>query len=339
MRRGCHPVFVDESNDLLSTCFTLGHLLEAAKQCAKGVLWKGQVQRFMADRLVQCKRLMDEVLSGKWKPKPVIPFTLCERGKIRKVMPVNVRDRVVQRCLCDHILIPLIMSLVIEDCSACLKGRGLEYAIKRVREHLANAPPGAWVFQFDFHDYFHTIRRADLIGRLRRHLPDSVIRLVALSIGGETGTGIELGSHVCQILACWFPTPLDHLIQSMPGFVGYHRYMDDGIAIFETKAQALHAKWEFERAAKAMGLSMNPHKTFCNRATSPVVFCKTRLTKRSNGVRVNVRKPQTRRLVRHMRRVKRRAERVPIDVEAMKASCTGYLNRGDADLTRLLSVI
>lgn len=311
--------------------------MEAARLCARGVSWKGQVQRFLNDRLCQCVQLRDEVLSGTWRPQDVRPFTLLERGKLRRVMPVAMRDRVVERCLCDNVIVPFIESDAIEDCSACIRGRGLKYAVERVKGHLEKAPPGAWVMQFDLHDYFHTIDRARLIGLLRERLPEPIVDLVALSIGGADGVGIELGSHVCQLMAVWYPTPLDHVMLSLPGLVGYHRYMDDGIAVFETRTQALNARRVLTQSAEAMGLSMNAHKTFCNRATHPVVFCKTRLTKRRDGVRMNVRKPQTRRMVRHMRSVVRRATKVEIDVPAMLASCLGYMNRGDADLSRLIS--
>lgn len=311
--------------------------MDAARLCARGVSWKGQVQRFLNDRLCQCVQLREEVLSGTWHPTDVQAFTLLERGKLRRVMPVAMRDRVVERCLCDNLLVPFVERHAIKDSSACIRGRGLQYAIERVREHLEKAPPGAWVLQFDFHDYFHSIDRARLIGHLRDYFPEEIVNLVALSIGGGEGVGIELGSHVCQLMAVWYPTPLDHVMLSAPGLVGYHRYMDDGIAVFESKSQALNAKRVFTQSAEAMGLSMNPHKTFCNRATHPIVFCKTRLTKRREGVRVNVRKPQTRRMVRHIRRVVARSQTHEIDVGAMLGSCRGYINRGDADLSRLLA--
>lgn len=290
----------------------------------------------MDNRLCECVKLRNEVLTGTWQPRDVKPFSLVERGKLREVMPVAMQDRVVQRCLCDNILIPFIEKEVIDDCSACIKSRGLDYATKRLVEHLKKAPPGSWVFQFDFHDYFHSIDRADALEKLRGKIPDCFIKLIALSVGGTNGIGLDLGSHVCQLVAVWYPTPLDHLIQNLNGFIGYHRYMDDGIAIFGNKQQALNAMHIFTKNAEAIGLTMNPNKTFCNIATKPIVFCKTRLTKRQGEVRVNVRKEQSKRMVKHMRNVKERSKYVQIDLKPVKASCTGYLNRGDADLTRLV---
>lgn len=293
----------------------------------------------MVDRIVQCRRLQRAVLDGTWKPKPVHPFTIIERGKVRKVMPVDFGDRVVERCLCDFVLVPFIIAHIIKDSSACIKGRGLDYAIRRLKAYLEKAPPGAWVIQFDFHDYFHSIDRKRLIAMLRKDLPELFVRLVVLAIGGEDGKGLELGSHVCQLLAVWYPTPLDHLIEGLPGFIGYHRYMDDGIAIFETREEALSALRTFKKAAEDMGLSMNPHKTFCNRATHPIVFCKTRLTKRAGRVKVNVRKQMSRRSVRHYLRVLKVSEERGIDMSCVRASIIGYLNHGDADLTRLVEPV
>ena len=326
---------MDKSNDLLATCFTLGHLLEAADKCAKRVSWKNQVQRFMADRLCQCAQLRSEVLSGEWTPKQTKSFTLMERGKIRRVSPVNMRDRVVERCLCDHVLSPFIRKTAIKDSSACLKGRGPLYARERVKAHLERAQPGAWVFQYDFHDYFHTIDRHRLLRLVGEHVDECFIPLIWKSIGGE-GHGLELGSHVCQLLAMWYPTDLDRLMLSTSGLVGYHRYMDDGIAIYDSQTNAFAAMTLFTYEAEARGYEMNPTKTHCNRATHPIVFCKEKYVKRATSVRVTIRKPQTHRNIRHVRRVVKAAEKAGIDLVPLKASCGGYLDRADNKMSRLL---
>lgn len=328
---------MDESNETLATCFSLANLMRAATLSARGVSWKSQVQRFMADRLCQCVRLRDEILSGTWRPREVRPFTVCERGKLRRVTPVSMRDRVVERCLCDNAFAAFVTSEVMEGSSACLKGRGLHYAVNRIKGHLERADFDAWYYRYDFHDYFHKIDRGRAIDRMRGRLAPPFIPIVALSIGGESGVGLELGSQVCQLTAVWYPTPLDHVILGLPGLIGYDRYMDDGLAVFDSKEQALEAQEAFAEQAGEIGLTMNPDKTYCNRVTHPIVFCKTRIRKRPDGVSVNVRKPQTRHSVRHVRHVMRRAERVEIDTEPVIASTLGYINRGDADLSRLMA--
>lgn len=62
--------------------------------------------------------------------------------------------------------------------------------------------------------------------------------------------------------------------------------------------------------------------------------------KDGDSCRMNVRKQQTRRSVRHAREVRRRSERLGgIDMKPVEASFLGYVNRGDVDLTRLLEAI
>lgn len=164
---------------------------------------------------------------------------------------------------------------------------------------------------------------------------DELLIIVANCIGGD-GIGLELGSHVSQLLAMWYPTDLDRMMERQEGIVGYHRYMDDGIAIFDCKAHALDGMELFIREAEARGYAMNPNKTHCNRATHPFVFCKEKYVKRGSKVRVTIRKPQTHRSIRHVKRVIRKSEHVFIDLVSLKASTEGYLDRADNKLSRLL---
>ena len=137
----------------LASCLTLSNLMAAARKCYRGVSWKRQPVLFMNRLLTNCQELRDEVLSGRYVPRDPPRFTVNERGKIRLIKPVDFRDRVVQRCLADHVIVPAIVPAMVEDCSACLEGRGLAYALERVRGHAASCPPDGWGVQYDFHDY------------------------------------------------------------------------------------------------------------------------------------------------------------------------------------------
>ncbi len=322
----------DEPNESFAACFTLAHLMESARVCARGTRWKRQVQMFMADRLVNCAKLHRELHGGTYRPTPARGFRIVERGKPRDILPVSFRDRVVQRCLCDHVLVPAVLRAMSPDSSACIEGKGLSYAFGNVRRILDAAPWDGWAVQYDFKGYFASIPRARLMKAVESLTPDPRVRALVATVTGQ-GDGLELGSHVSQLLATYYPDPMDRAVARLPGCVGMHRYMDDGLAVFADKARAKAAKEEIVRLAEGLGLTVHPSKTRLVPVRRPVVFCKARFRKREGGTTVNVRKPQSRRSVRHLRA----ALRLGVDNrEGVIASVLGYLNHGDADLTRLI---
>lgn len=322
----------DELNEAFADCFTLAHLMESARICARGTRWKRRVQMFMADRLVNCAKLHRELHGGTYRPAPVERFRIVERGKPRDICPVNFRDRVVQRCLCDNVLVPAIKRAISPNTSSCLEGRGMTYAVEAVKGILDAAPWGGWVVRYDFKSYFASIPADGVEKTIRLLVRDERVReVVRLSVG--SCDGLELGSHVSQLIATYYPDPMDRAVMGLPGCVGMHRYMDDGVAVFVDRASAVAALVEISRLAGSLGLTVNPLKTNVSPVRRPFVFCKMRFKKRAGGSTANVRKPQTRRSLRHLRA----ALALGIEnEESVRASFLGYVNRGNADLTRLI---
>lgn len=328
----------DEGQDPYASCLSLAHLMRAADVCYRGVRWKRQAQLFMSHKLTECRRLQRELLDGTYKPTRTESFDIVERGKPRTIRPVDFRDRVVQRCLCDNALLPAIERHVVPDCSACLRGRGVDYAIGRIREYAERCPQDGWVLQSDFHDYFHSIDSATLARLVHELLPDDGLAALAMMTITTGESGLELGSHVSQLIACAYATPVDHAVMGIPGVIGYHRYMDDGIAFCADRGSAIAARETLCESTEGLGLTLNERKTHVNRVTTPFSFCKMRISKQPDGtVRVNVRKPQSRRAVRHARGVVRLSRRNPdVDPGPCLASLSGYLGRGDADPAHLV---
>jgi RNA-directed DNA polymerase len=320
-----------------ASCFNLNNLMAASRQCERGVRWKKQPQQFSNKRLTSCTKLLEEIEGGSYAPQGVKPFTICERGKTRHVKPVTFRDRVAQRCFCNHVLVPAVEGYVTDECSAVLPGRGLSYAFEHVRKIAETAPFDAWVARFDFSDYFATIDHAVLLNMLSRLIPDDRLYSFARTVVDSEGPGLDLGSHISQLCATMYPTPIDRAVMDLEGTIGYHRYMDDGIMVCASRKDADAALDAAVSMATRMRLTINPRKTFINRVAHPFVFCKMRFTKRPDGsVRCNVRKQQSRRAVKHAKSVVRLAKRTGcIDLEPVAASLSGYLNRGDVDLTWL----
>ena len=115
---------------------TLDNLCDAFYKCAKVSYWKESTQNFKANLLLKCVELQEDLRNGKYKVSPTVDFVLSERGKVRQINAPVIRDRVVQKVLMEHILLPALSRPLIYDNYASLKGRGTSLARKRMDVHL-----------------------------------------------------------------------------------------------------------------------------------------------------------------------------------------------------------
>ena len=93
----------------------LQNLNECALECTRQSRWKESTQRYLSDMLQKNLELREEILSGQYRVKPTIDFTLNERGHIRQIEAPVVRDRIVQKSLMKHVLTPSLTPYLIYD--------------------------------------------------------------------------------------------------------------------------------------------------------------------------------------------------------------------------------
>lgn len=322
-----------------SSCFTPYNLIKAANKCFVGVIWKGQVMRFYVNRVEECMTLLYELFHKTYELSLTYQFKINERGKIRNIKSINIRDRVVQRCLCDHILVPLTLGVIIDDNAACLKDRGLSYALGRVRTIVSEAPDDAYVLRFDFKSYFNSLRHDYMFSLLKKFIKDpQTLDLFALILdsnkGGESGKGLELGSHVSQICGIFYPDLIDKELIKFPGVIGYHRYMDDGLVICSSKEDAKKIRDFVISYASIFGLTVHQDKTYYSPIKNPITFCQRVITKDGNNVHMSIKRKSIKRSRRHLLKVMKLGgtseELIPVF-----ASILGYWNGADDDLTDL----
>lgn len=316
-------------------CFTLGNLIKSARVCEKNVRWKRQVQMFMVDVGRNCNSLLRELRSGDYRLSKATEFKICERGKVREIKAVCFRDRVVQRCLCDHYLTPLISSVLIEDNSACQKGKGVTYALERTRNAVFSAPEDSWVVQFDYSSFFKSLDQDMVIEMLGEIIDDDRIYDLLDYIVHSEPEGLNLGNQISQTIAIFYPHKIDERISGRDDVYYYHRYMDDGLVLCDGKDSAKSVLDEIGSMSSDLKLTLNPKKSHINKISQPFVFLKTRFHKKRNRVKMNVRKQQVRRMRRHLRKVRNHVPEIE-NMDNIRASCIGYINRCDADLTHIV---
>ena len=112
------------------------NLYKAYLASIKGSKWKESTQKFSMNYLRYIFEIQNELQNHSLKNGPIDEFELHERGRIRPITSIPVKDRIVRHVLCDEILLPKIKSKIIYDNCASIKGRGISMQRNRFEVHL-----------------------------------------------------------------------------------------------------------------------------------------------------------------------------------------------------------
>ena len=247
--------------------FSFEHLLVSARECLTGVTWKQSAQMFEINLLQWVASLHRDLMSGVYRSRGFHHFTLCERGKRRDISSVHISERCVQKCLVQFALKPVILPRIIYDSAATIEGRGTEFAVKRLREHLrwhlARYGRAGGILTVDYHNYFGSIDHERLLQMLRPLIEDDrVFDLAAYFINCFPGNvGLGLGSEISQMCAVLYPNSLDHYMKDTLQVHGYARYMDDSYAISESMDRLRDYREVITRKSAELGLQLNEKMT------------------------------------------------------------------------------
>lgn len=271
--------------------FSFRNLYRAARVCAKGTLWKSRAMKFDRYRAVNCIRLRESLLSGTYRRQPPVRFTLCERGKIRHIVGPRYKDRVIQRCLCDRFIVPMLSRSLVYSNSASLKGKGTSFARRRFKEDMLSAVrrygADARVFQYDVRNYFGSIPSdrahavlSEIILRPYSGLPESnpVARILDIAaIYSCEAEYLTLGNQVNQLAAIAYLNRMDHAFHEClrKGTAG--RYMDDGY-VFCADKDLPRVRGFFLEYLESLGLQPNAKACFSSSLNRELTFLKIRFS-------------------------------------------------------------
>ena len=80
--------------------------------------------------------LYDKLQKDKFKFSKPYVFWINERGKLRKIQAQKINERVMQRTLCDKVIVPLYDKSFIYDNGANRLGKGIDHTLNRVNCHM-----------------------------------------------------------------------------------------------------------------------------------------------------------------------------------------------------------
>ena len=323
--------------------FSYAHLYEAYRRSRRNVSWKASVQRYIVQAPLITRDTHETLVQGKFKPTGFYEFDLCERGKLRHIRSVGIRERVAQRCLCDYCLVPALSRTFVYDNGASLKGKGYTFSMERMSEHLRRHyrkyGTEGYVLLFDLKGFFDSIPHKLVKDAIAKEIRDERLRRISgqLVDAYEGDRGLGLGSQISQILALAALNKLDHYIKERLRIKCYGRYMDDGYLIHTSKNYLRQCLAAIRRVCAELGVTLNERKTQIVKLSHGFTWLKVRhyLLPSGKVLRKPRRKSATR--MRHrLRAFKRKVEaRAMTSEDAWRSlqSWRAYASRFDAHRT------
>lgn len=253
----------------LKDIFTLENVNNAFYKVSEKTMWKESIQRYKSNLLLNNLELIEDILNGTYKISKTVKFIVNERGKIRNIESANLRDKIVQKVICNTILVPQLRKFLIYDNYACLKHRGTSFARKRIdimlNKYIKQYGSDGYVVRVDIKGYFDNINHEILKEMLSRKLKVSkeVLLLIYYFIDHpyDSGISLKLGYEIHQILAVFYMYEIDNYAKTVLGIKFYGRYMDDIISFSNDKSE-LHKLLDGIRAQLVrLKLRINEKKT------------------------------------------------------------------------------
>lgn len=247
--------------------FSYAHLYDSYRRSRRNVAWKASVQRYVAQAPLNVYQTRETLLRGRFRPSGFTEFDLCERGKMRHIRSVGIRERVVQRCLCDWCLVPALSRTFVHDNGASLEGKGYTFSMERLRTHLQRHyrkyGTEGYILLFDLKGFFDSIPHQLVKSAVAKEVSDERLRHICgqLIDAYEGDYGLGLGSQISQILALSALNGLDHYVKERLRIKGYGRYMDDGYLIHPSKNYLRQCLAAIRRVCDELGVTLNERKT------------------------------------------------------------------------------
>lgn len=286
------------------------HLFAAADLAKKHVMWKGTVQRWSMEQLLNTEKLYRDLKAGKDVRKGFAKFKVCERGKTRNISAVRFYERVVQKALCKYVLYPVYTKSVLYDNAASQCGKGTKFAADRMIRHLARhfrrCGQEGYAVLVDFKGYFENIDHDVAKAIYRQMFKDlRLLKLIDGFIDAYGVKGLGLGSETSQMHAIFYPNKIDHAITETHGCdkVFFGRYMDDSYILTENKSAAIRMLDKIRDWCRRLRIILSPKKTMIVRIKNGLKWLKTVFYLTATGK--IVKKPEHKSVVRERRKLKK----------------------------------
>ena len=222
---------------------TYENLMKAHKLSKRGKFLRKDVILFSMDVEENIQKLYEELKTGKYQHGSYTSFKIYE-PKERIIEKAPYRDRIVHRWYVDNFMQEHFVKSFRYSSFACLKGKGMHNACLYVQEmmkHCKRIWNNYYVIKMDVAKYFQNIDKQILYEILCRKIKDKNLLWLSREILYSNGVdkGLPIGNYTSQCFANIYLNELDQYMKHKLKLKYTCRYMDDVVALVNTKEEAI----------------------------------------------------------------------------------------------------
>ncbi len=280
--------------------------------CKKRKNSKPGAIEFEYNALYNVQSITNEINERSYELRPSKCFIITQ-PTYREIFCADFRDRVVQHFVYRE-LNPIIDKMLIYDAANCRKGKGTDFAAKRVIRFVRQASDNyknaddTWYLKMDLSGFFMRIVREKLLEQVLDIIENRyegsyqeelkyLVRIIILAdatkncirVSNEemwkelplqktlfdNPNGLPIGNICSQMCANLYLNNLDHFIKSRHKF--YSRYVDDMIIIDKDKNKLYETLEMIREYLPEINMTLNQKKTFINKVKNGFTYVGVRI--------------------------------------------------------------
>lgn len=247
--------------NLYEKIISLENINQAIDKAARGKKHRKSVQKVLQNRHYYAKSVQERLTGQKPLLKPTTRKIKSENGKDRELEIAPFYPNQIAHHAVANIIEPLLLKSLNTQSAACIKGRGVDYALKRAKRY---ARIYTHYLQVDIRKFYANIDRELLLAQIARKIADKktleLLRTLLHSPNTQhhkSTKGLSLGSYLSAILGNFYLRELDY-----PACKGVKvlRYADDIVAFSSSKLALWQHFHTLQAKTQALGLELHKIK-------------------------------------------------------------------------------
>lgn len=220
--------------NLYEQIISIDNLRLADEKARRGKVRSYGVKRHDKNREANILALHEMLKNKTFRTSKYETFTIHDPKERQIYRLPYFPDRIVHHAIMN-ILEPIWVSVFTTDTFACIKDRGINGTMRKVKKALQDKDNTLYCLKLDIRKFYPSVSHSTLKQIIRRKIKcQDTLTLLDQII--DSADGVPIGNYLSQYLANLYLAYFDHWIKEVVGVKYYFRYADDMVILHKDKA-------------------------------------------------------------------------------------------------------